>query len=138
MTAPALPMRRIEGTAPELERPNYRRPEYVAQAKTRRLSRALVAGTEDLRSLGTEALPKWPAEEPAFYRLRAKIARLTRYYQRTVQATVGMIAGQAPTLGEETDERILRDWEDYEPDDPECTWGTRRDEFLEEYEEEEE
>lgn len=29
---------------------------------------------------------------------------------------------------------ILRDWEDYDPDDPECTWGTRRDEFLEKYE----
>ena len=31
---------------------------------------------------------------------------------------------------------LLRDWEDYEPDDPECTWGTRRDEFLAEYEHE--
>jgi hypothetical protein len=30
---------------------------------------------------------------------------------------------------------LLRDWEDYEPDDPECTWGTRRDEFLAAHEE---
>lgn len=31
---------------------------------------------------------------------------------------------------------LLRDWEDYEPDDPECTWVDRRDAFLAEYEHE--
>lgn len=30
---------------------------------------------------------------------------------------------------------LLRDWEDYEPDDPESGWLTRRDEFLAEHEE---
>lgn len=30
---------------------------------------------------------------------------------------------------------LLRDWEDYEPDDPECGWLKRRDEFLAEHEE---
>ena len=31
---------------------------------------------------------------------------------------------------------LLRDWEDYEPDDPECGWQNRRDEFLAEHEKE--
>jgi hypothetical protein len=30
---------------------------------------------------------------------------------------------------------LLRDWEDYEPDDETCTWVDRRDEFLKEHEE---
>jgi len=30
---------------------------------------------------------------------------------------------------------LLRDWEDYDPDDPECGWQKRRDEFLAEHEE---
>jgi hypothetical protein len=29
---------------------------------------------------------------------------------------------------------LLRDWEDYDPADPECTWKARRDEFLREHE----
>ena len=31
---------------------------------------------------------------------------------------------------------LLRDWEDYEPDDPECGWQDRRDAFLAEHEKE--
>ena len=30
---------------------------------------------------------------------------------------------------------LLRDWEDYDPKDRECTWKARRDEFLAEHEE---
>lgn len=30
---------------------------------------------------------------------------------------------------------LLRDWEDYDPADRECTWKQRRDEFLTEHEE---
>lgn len=30
---------------------------------------------------------------------------------------------------------LLRDWEDYDPADRECTWKRRRDEFLAEHEE---
>jgi hypothetical protein len=30
---------------------------------------------------------------------------------------------------------LLRDWEDYDPDDTECGWDKRRDEFLAEHEE---
>jgi hypothetical protein len=30
---------------------------------------------------------------------------------------------------------LLRDWEDYDPDDQECEWQDRRDEFLAEHEE---
>lgn len=29
---------------------------------------------------------------------------------------------------------LLRDWEDYDPKDRECTWKARRDEFLAEHE----
>lgn len=31
---------------------------------------------------------------------------------------------------------LLRDWEDYDPADRECTWKTRRDEFLAQHEKE--
>jgi hypothetical protein len=31
---------------------------------------------------------------------------------------------------------LLRDWEDYDSDDPECSWQKRRDEFLAEHEKE--
>lgn len=30
---------------------------------------------------------------------------------------------------------LLRDWEDYDPDDEQCGWEKRRDEFLAEHEE---
>ena len=30
---------------------------------------------------------------------------------------------------------LLRDWEDYDPADRECSWKERRDEFLSEHEE---
>lgn len=127
MTAPVAPVRRIEGNAPAAERPDYRRPEYEAQDATRRLSRAMMEGTQGVRALGTAALPKWPAEEPAFYRLRARIAQVTRYYQRTIRAMTGMIAGTPPTLAEDTDARVRRDWEDLDRK------GTHGDVFVREF-----
>ncbi|MFN9087360.1 MAG: DUF4055 domain-containing protein [Gemmatimonas sp.] len=110
MTAPVIPT--IPANAPPHERPDFKHPAYVETEKARRVSRALMQGTEGVRALGPEALPKWPAEEPGFYRLRARIARLTRYYERTVEAVVGMIVASPPTFAEGPDARILADWED--------------------------
>lgn len=102
----------IPGDAPAHARPDFKRPEYVAGEPARRLSRALLDGTRGVRALGEEALPKWPSEKPAFYRLRARIARLARYYERTVEAVVGMIVASPPTFAEGADARIVADWED--------------------------
>lgn len=109
---PETPQQTIPGTAPAHEKPNARRPEYVGGEWPRRLSRAMMEGTRAVRALGTDALPKWPAEEPGFYRLRSRIAQVTRYYARTVEAVVGMIVAQPPTFAEGADTRILADWED--------------------------
>ncbi|MCO4101113.1 MAG: DUF4055 domain-containing protein [Gemmatimonas sp.] len=109
---PDTPALSIPGNAPAAARPDFKRPEYVDLEPSRRLSRAMMGGTRAVRALGTEALPKWPAEEPAFYRLRAKIAQVTRYTARTVEAVVGMVVGTPPTLAEGTDARIMADAED--------------------------
>jgi hypothetical protein len=102
----------IQGNAPAHERPDFKHPAYLEAAPARRQSRALMAGTKGVRALGTEALPKWPAENAAFYRARATIARLTRYYERTVEAVVGMIVASPPTFAEGADQRLAADWED--------------------------
>jgi hypothetical protein len=109
---PDTPVPVIPGNAPAAARPDFKRPEYVDLQPARRLSRAMMSGTRAVRALGTEALPKWPAEEPAFYRLRAKIAQVTRYTARTVEAVVGMVVGTPPTLADGTDARIVADAED--------------------------
>jgi hypothetical protein len=108
---PDATLRTIAGDAPAYEKPNARRPEYVDGESARKLSRAMYEGTRAVRAMGTEALPKWPAERMAFYRLRAKVAQVTRYYARTVDAIVGMVAGTPPTLAQGTDARIVADWE---------------------------
>ncbi|MBY0490615.1 MAG: DUF4055 domain-containing protein [Gemmatimonadaceae bacterium] len=102
----------IPGKAPADQRPDFKRPEYKAGEWARALSRAFMAGTRGVRSLGETALPRWPAERPAFYKLRSTIAQVTRYYARTVEATVGMIAGTPPTLSDTVDPVIEQDWED--------------------------
>lgn len=102
----------IPGNALPVNRPDFKRPEYVALQPVRRLSRAFMAGTRAVRALGEEALPKWPGEEADFYRLRATIAQVTRYYARTIEALVGMVSGSPPTLADGTDPRIVADWED--------------------------
>ena len=102
----------IPANAPKDSRPDYKRPEYVDLAPVRRMSRAMMHGTKAVRALGTEALPRWPDEKLGFYKLRASIAQVTRYYARTVEALVGMVAGAAPTFDDGTDARIMADWED--------------------------
>jgi hypothetical protein len=105
-------LQQIPGNAPAVNRPDYRRPEYVDLAPVRRLSRAMMQGTRAVRALGTDALPKWPDEKMGFYKLRSSIAQVTRYYARTLEALVGMVAGTPPTLAEGTDARLVADWED--------------------------
>lgn len=103
---------RIEGSAPADRRPDFKRAEYKAGEWARKLSRAFMAGTRGVRALGDDALPQWPAERLEFYKLRAKIAQVTRYYARTIEATVGMIAGTPPTLADKSPQLIKDDWED--------------------------
>lgn len=102
----------IPGASPDEAKPNFRRPEYKAGAWARALSRAMMQGTRGVRALGEQALPRWPAERPEFYKLRAAIAQVTRYYARTVEATVGMVAGTPPSLADTVDPIIEQDWED--------------------------
>jgi hypothetical protein len=69
-------------------------------------------GTEGVRALGQIGLPKWPAEQLDDYKLRAAITQVARYYQRTVQASVGMICATPPALDEKTDAVLKSDAED--------------------------
>ena len=94
------------------QRPDYQRAEYKAQAAARRLCRALMAGTSGVRALGEVGLPRWPSEELAFWKMRASITQVARYYARIVQATVGMIVADPPTLNDGTNPLIVADWED--------------------------
>ena len=112
-TNAATPARVIStaDTKPEA-RPDYRRPEYRAQAAPRALCRALAAGTTGVVALGEVGLPRWPAEDPGNYRIRAASAQVARYYQRTVDASVSMVVSDPPELSDSTDPRIVADWED--------------------------
>ncbi len=110
--ADATPVRTIAADAPSGARPNFERPEYVAGKPARRLSRAMMEGTRGIRALGEEAMPKWPGEDAGFYKIRASIVRVARYYKRTVQAIVGMVVGTPPTLAEDTAPILIEDAED--------------------------
>src|SRR6185437_937994 len=102
----------IRGDAPAQSKPDYQRPEYVDASWARNLCRALAEGTSSVRALGKEALPKWPAEKDEHYRIRASIAQVARYYQRTVEASVGMICATPPALADDADQSMQDDWED--------------------------
>lgn len=102
----------IDAQAKPSARPDYQRPEYKAAAPARALCHALMGGTETVRALGERGLPKWPAEKPEHYKIRAAICQVTRYYQRTVQASVGMICATPPALADTTDALLLADAED--------------------------
>jgi hypothetical protein len=39
-------------------------------------------------------LPRWPAEDPGNYRVRASMTQVARYYGKTVEASVGMIVSE--------------------------------------------
>lgn len=102
----------IQGNAAPAARPDFQRPEYKHGAPARALCHALMHGTEGVRALGEVGLPKWPAEQPEKYAIRAKITQVARYYQRTVQASVGMICATPPALNEEADPVLQADAED--------------------------
>jgi len=106
------PSRVIPGDAPAHSRPNFERPEFKAGKPARWLTRAMKAGTSAVRAMGEEALPKWPAEAPRHYAIRAKIVRVTRYYARTVEAMIGMIVATPPALAEDTAPVLTQDAED--------------------------
>lgn len=93
-------------------RPDFQRDEYKAGKAARDLCHALMQGTQGVRALGEDALPKWPAEKPKFYAIRAKVSALTGYYARTVQASVGMILATPPKLAENANPLIVADAED--------------------------
>lgn len=104
--------RTIPADAAAGAKPNFERPEYVAGKPAGRLSRAMMAGSRGIREMGEEAMPKWPGEDPGFYKVRASIARVARYYLRTVHAIVGMVVGTPPTLAEDALEVLREDAED--------------------------
>lgn len=122
--------RTIQGSAPAHERPDFRAPEYVDGEGARTLSRAMMQGTRGVRALGHAGLPKWPDEEPAFYKLRARIAQVTRYYARTVEAAVSMVTASPPTLAEDAHATLRADWEDID------RRGTHGDVFVQQLTEE--
>lgn len=92
--------------------PNYERPEYRDQQPLRDLCHDLMEGTQAIRRRGKVYLPKWSAESEEDYAVRAAAAHVTGYYQRTVQASVGMILHEPPKIPEDSDKLILSDWED--------------------------
>lgn len=94
------------------DRPDYQRPEYQQAEPARQLCRDLLAGSQAIHARGETYLPKWPAERLADYRVRAAIAHVTGYYQRTVHASVGMIVATPPKLADGADPLIATDWED--------------------------
>lgn len=97
----------IPADAPAGGRPDFERPEFTAGKPGRQLSRAMMAGTRGIRAMGQDALPKWPGEDPEYYKVRATIVRVARYYQRCVNAIVGMVAGTPPSLAKKGTAPIL-------------------------------
>lgn len=108
--ADALPS--IPTSTPIQNRPDYARAEYTHAKPARDLCGALMLGTSGVRALGKIGLPKWPAEKEEHYKIRAAISQVARYYQRTVQASVGMICATPPALNKDADPLLLADAED--------------------------
>jgi len=100
------------GDADTKSRPDYKRDEYKAGQAARQLCEDLMLGSTAVKARGKTYLPKWPAEKEDKYAIRAGIAHVTGYYQRTVQASVGMICKEPPELSDDADPLIKADWED--------------------------
>lgn len=94
-----------------INRPDFQRDEYKDGIAMRTLTRALAAGTKGVRAMGEDALPRWPGEQPAHYKIRASMTQVARYYAKTVQAVVGMILATPPKLAETVSETIKADCE---------------------------
>lgn len=103
----------IAGNVAPTQRPDFQRPEYLRAQKKRALCNAVYGGTDTVREGGQTYLPKWPAEKPEHYAIRAAIVQVTRYYARTVEAAVGMICGAGtPVEVIDADPLIQSDIED--------------------------
>jgi hypothetical protein len=93
----------------DTRRPDFERTEFKTQQELRDLCHALAEGTRAIHGGGEKFNPKWPAEKPAHYQLRATMAQVARYYRRTVQAAVGLIFYTPPSLPEEAPEELIED-----------------------------
>lgn len=103
----------IAGNARTTQRPDFKRADYVKAQVKRALCNAAFGGSGPIRDGGETYLPKWPAEKPEHYKIRAAIVQFARYYARTVEAAVGMICGAGtPVEVVHADPLIASDIED--------------------------
>lgn len=111
-SAQSLGILPITADTTERARPDFKRNEYKDGQPDRQLCEDLMSGSRAIKARGKTYLPKWPAEKEDKYLLRAAIAHVTGYYQRTVQASVGMICKEPPKLADDVDPLIKADCED--------------------------
>lgn len=73
--------------------------------------RDVMLGTEAIRDGGTTYLPQYSQESDADYEVRKVLAAFYNGFARTVNATVGMLCGEEPALGEDVPDYIGELWE---------------------------
>lgn len=73
--------------------------------------RDVMVGTEAIRAGGTDYLPQLEGETDDGYDVRSVLAAFYNAYARTVQATVGMLLEEEPTLGDDMPAEVVELWE---------------------------
>ncbi|MDE2022354.1 MAG: DUF4055 domain-containing protein [Patescibacteria group bacterium] len=92
-------------------RPDWHRPEYDAALPAVQLCRDFFGGTRAVKARHTVYLPKATKENPQDYNIRVNLTEVFGAYQRTVQASVGMVFATPPELAKDAHARLTEDWE---------------------------
>lgn len=92
-------------------RPDYHRPEYDAASAATQLCRDFYIGTRAVQQAHDRYLPRQTKENPADYKIRWGLTEVFGAYQRTVQASVGMVFATPPELAKDADAKLKADWE---------------------------
>lgn len=74
--------------------------------------RALLAGSDQVRALGTDILPQMEGESDDAYAVRNVIAALHPGFAKAIDVTVGLMLAQEPVLGADCTQPLLDFWED--------------------------
>lgn len=79
---------------------------HERQAAAAKVVRDVLGGTQHLRSLKEEYLPKFPKETPELYKARLRTSVLFNATKRTLGSFSGMVFRREPTIGDDVPDQV--------------------------------
>ena len=80
----------------DVDRPDYKKADYLAMLPSIELLRDVIAGTDRLRDAGVKYLPRHPKEQAVNYNARVSMSTLFGATERTVSGLSGMVFQRDP------------------------------------------